>query len=61
MPKKLTMKKPIDIETKFNFREKSKCPIPGECNQFNVIYQAYVHGDGKVLNYFGSTENFKHK
>ena len=35
------------------------CPIPGECNQNNVVYQAEVHGDNKIMTYYGSTENFK--
>jgi hypothetical protein len=32
---------------------------PGECDQKNVVYQADVHGDNKIMKYFGSTENFK--
>ena len=40
-------------------RNKQECPIPGECDQKNVVYQADVHGDNKIMKYFGSTENFK--
>ena len=47
------------VIAKCNCMDKSKCPIPGECNQFNVVYQAKVHGDNKIMKYFGSTENFK--
>ena len=40
-------------------RNKENCPIPGECDQKNVVYQADVHGDNKIMKYFGSTEDFK--
>ena len=36
MPKKLTIKKPIDIEINCNCPDKSKFVIPGECNQFKL-------------------------
>ena len=39
-----------------NCRNKNQCPIPGKCNQRNVVYQAAVHAENKVMNYFGSTE-----
>ena len=42
-------------------RNKKVCQIPGECNQKNVVYQAEVHGDNKVMKYFGSTEDFKQR
>ena len=42
-----------------NCKNKAKCPIPGDCNQKNVVYQAEVHGDGKVMRYYGSTVDFK--
>ena len=42
-----------------NCRNKENCPLPGECNQMNVVYQAEIHGDNKIMKYFGSTENFK--
>ena len=42
-----------------NCQDKDKCPIPGECNQNNVIYQVEVHGNNKVMKYFRSYENFK--
>ena len=42
-----------------NCRVKENCPISGECNQFNVVYQADVHGNDKIMTYFGSTKNFK--
>ena len=34
-------------------------PNTDDCNQKNVIYQAEVHGDGKVMKYYGSTVDFK--
>ena len=40
-------------------RNEQECPLPGECDQKNVVYQADVHGDNKIMKYFGSTENFK--
>ena len=46
-------------EVKCNCRNKSTCPIPGKCNQKNVIYQADVLADNKTMTYFGSTEDFK--
>jgi hypothetical protein len=34
------------------------CPLkPDRCDQKNVIYQADVHTDNKVMKYYGSTEN----
>ncbi len=42
-----------------NCKNKAKCPIPGNCNQKNVVYQAEVHGDGKIMRYYGSTIDFK--
>ena len=42
-----------------NCRDKTKCPLPGECNQTNVVYQVEIHGDNKIMRYIGSTENFK--
>ena len=48
-----------DTSAKCNCRDKSKCPIPGECNQTNVVYQAEVFAENKCMKYFGSTENFK--
>ena len=38
-----------------NCRNKAICPLPNNCNQTNVVYQADVHGDGKVMKYFGSS------
>ena len=46
-------------EFKCNCPNKNTCPIPGECNQKNVIYQVEVWGDNKVMYYHGSTEDFK--
>ena len=46
-------------EPNCNCRNKVNCPIPDNCNQSNVIYQANVHGDGKIMKYFGSTVDFK--
>jgi hypothetical protein len=34
------------------------CPLKQDrCDQKNVIYQADVHADNKVMKYYGSTEN----
>ena len=34
-----------------------QCPLqPERCDQTNVIYQADVHGNNKVMTYYGSTE-----
>ena len=49
----------LSDKPKCNCRNKVECPIPGECNQNNVVYQAEVHGDNKIMTYYGSTENFK--
>ena len=46
-------------EVKCNCRNKNTCPIPGECNQKNVLYQVEVWGDNKIMYYYGSTEDFK--
>ena len=36
----------------------ANCPLkPDRCDQKNVIYQADVHADNKVMKYYGSTEN----
>ena len=43
-------------EKNCNCRNKHECPIPGECNQMNVIYEAKVLTENKVMSYFGSTE-----
>ena len=37
-------------------KNKEECPIPGECNQSSVVYQADVYAGGKVMKYYGSTE-----
>ena len=42
-----------------NCRNKELCPIPGECNQTNVVYQAKVVANNKSMFYFGSTKKFK--
>ena len=42
-----------------NCRDKTKCPIPGNCNQSNIVYQADVHAENKIMKYFGSTIDFK--
>ena len=57
--KVLSGKNTVNKNATCNCRDKENCPIPGECNQRNVVYQAEVHGDNKVMKYFGSTENFK--
>ena len=44
---------------KCNCRNKELCPIPGECNQLNVVYQAKIITDNETMFYFGSTEKFK--
>ena len=46
-------------EIKCNCRNKNTCPIPGECNQKNVVYQVEIWGDNKIMYYYGSTEDFK--
>ena len=46
-------------EVKCNCRNKNTCPIPGECNQKNVVYQVEIWGDNKIMYYYGSTEDFK--
>ena len=42
-----------------NCRVKTNCPIPGECNQSDVMYQVEVVAKIKKMYCFGSTENFK--
>ena len=39
------------------------CPLqPDRCDQTNVIYQADVHAENKVMKYYGSTERmFKNR
>ena len=46
-------------DNKYNCRIKENCPIPGECLQKNVVYQAEVHADDKIMTYYGSTVDFK--
>ena len=55
----LSEKDPVSRNVRCNCRDKSTCPIPSECNQYNVVYQAEVHTNNKTMKYFGSTENFK--
>ena len=31
--------------------------MPERCDQTNVVYQADVHAENKVMSYYGSTEN----
>ena len=41
-----------------NCQDKEKCPMPGQCCQANVVYQATVCDEsGKHAKYIGSTEN----
>ena len=42
-----------------NCRNKELCPIPGKCNQTNVVYQVKVQTNEKSMCYFCSTEKFK--
>ena len=42
-----------------NCQKKEECPIPGECNQTNVVYQVEIKAENKIMKYFGSTEDFK--
>ena len=42
-----------------NCRVKNNCPIPGNCNHTNVVYQVEVCIENKKMLYYGSTENFK--
>ena len=39
--------------------KKDECPMPNECNQKNIIYQAEVQAEGKIMTYYGSTVDFK--
>ena len=39
--------------------KKNECPLPGECNQKNIVYQAEVSAEGKIMTYYGSTTDFK--
>ena len=39
--------------------KKNECPMPGECNQKNIVYQAEVSAEGKIMTYYGSTTDFK--
>ena len=55
----LSLEKNAEGKIKCNCRNKTTCPIPGECNQTNVVYQAEIHANNKKMKYFGSTENFK--
>ena len=48
-----------DISCNCQKKLKPECPIPGSCNQDNVIYQAEITTENKVMKYYGSTENFK--
>ena len=57
--KMLNVKNPEEMNVKCNCRDKSKCPIPGECHQKNVVYQADVHANNTIMRYFGSTADFK--
>ena len=50
---KLLSSKTTDRKANCNCRNKENCPIPGECNQENVVYQAEEHGNNKVMKYFG--------
>ena len=39
-------------------RDQFNCPLmPDRCDQRNVIYQAKVYADNRVMNYYGLTEN----
>ena len=42
-----------------NYWNVENCPIMGECNQTNVVYQADVHASNKIMMYYHSTKNFK--
>ena len=44
-----------------NCRDKSKCPLPGECNSTNVIYQVDVESEGKIKTYFGQAKKLKRR
>ena len=49
----------VDDKLKCNCQKKKWVLIPWQCNQKNIIYQAEVIGDNKVMKYYGSTEDFK--
>ena len=43
-----------------NCRNKQDCPVPGQCNQNGVVYQATVTSNtGRVGTYVGLAKNFK--
>ena len=45
-----------------NCQKKQDCPVPGQCNQNGVVYQATVSSDtGKVGTYVGLAKNFKRR
>ena len=46
---------------KCNCRDKTNCPLKGDCQQTNVIYQAKVISDNKVESYVGLASDFKQR
>ena len=44
-----------------NCRDESKCPLPGECDSTNVIYQVDVESEGKIKIYFGQAKKLKRR
>ena len=56
--KKLISGKNKTPDPKCNCQNKQQCPVPGNCCQDNVVYQASVnHEDGRHVMYVGCTES----
>ena len=55
--RKLLTEDKTTVSSRCNCRNKTACPVPGECCQPNVVYHATVkHDDGKTAEYIGCTE-----
>ena len=57
--KVLSTENAANKKVRCNCQKKEECPIPGECNHINVVYQAEVEAENKTMIYYGSTEKFK--
>ena len=44
-----------------NCRDKSKCPLPGQCDSQDVVYQVDVEADNTVKTYFGQAKELKRR
>ena len=48
----------VDGVPKMCCEDQANCPMmPDRCDQTNVIYQADVHAENRVMSYYGLTEN----